>query len=236
MRMPRMTTRRWMVAIAFVTVLFWGVLRALALERRSAFHSREKLSCLQQANNAEKRYHWIRENCLARLAIIEIVEDYEAALPPSFANEPHITRNSRRCITGPLAIPGYPSRSKSRSRPMTGSTLPSGSARKPVRIVTWRPLAGRLPNMLRVQGPRSGFTSRVSTPRPQRITTAERHSLATWMNTIVATRIARMRWYIGSRLEEIGPAGQNHWYCENHSVAVGLARQARNRLKRQARA
>ena len=82
MRMPRMTTRRWMVVAAIVAVLTWGISRAQALERRSAFHSSEKQSCLQEATAAEKRYHQFMEaGCilLPKAAVLEIAEDYEAA-------------------------------------------------------------------------------------------------------------------------------------------------------------
>jgi len=46
MRLPQMTTRRWMTATAVVAVLCWGTLRAQALDRRAAFHAREKQECL----------------------------------------------------------------------------------------------------------------------------------------------------------------------------------------------
>ncbi len=82
MRRPRMTTRRWMIATAFVAVLCSGILRAQAFMRRASFHGREKQICLQQALDAEKAHQWMKERggdwCGSRLLLIEIAEDYES--------------------------------------------------------------------------------------------------------------------------------------------------------------
>jgi hypothetical protein len=81
MRLPRMTTRRWMIATAVVAVLLGGVLRAQALQRRTAYHAREKQSCLQRAQLAEKQYRWMQQEggtwCGSRILLIEIKEEYE---------------------------------------------------------------------------------------------------------------------------------------------------------------
>jgi hypothetical protein len=53
MRLPRMTKQRWLIVTAVFAVLCWGTLRAQALERRAAFHAREKQSCLQRAQGVE---------------------------------------------------------------------------------------------------------------------------------------------------------------------------------------
>jgi hypothetical protein len=83
MRLPRMTTRRWMLVVAFVAALCGGTLRARALQRRAAFHSREKQSCLRQAQAAEREYRWMKEEgdtwCGPRVLLIRIAEDYGAA-------------------------------------------------------------------------------------------------------------------------------------------------------------
>lgn len=57
MRIPRMTTRRWMVATAILATLCWAVVRADALHRRAAFHAHEQQWLTQEANRWETEYH-----------------------------------------------------------------------------------------------------------------------------------------------------------------------------------
>jgi hypothetical protein len=87
MRLPWMTTRRWMIVTAVVAVLCWGTLRAQALERRAAFHAREKQSCLQRAQDVEGGSRPLLQEKKRRLCgplevfaiVAELEEAYEAA-------------------------------------------------------------------------------------------------------------------------------------------------------------
>lgn len=83
MRLPRMTTRRWMVATAAIALFCWAELRGRALQQRAAFHARERQSCLRDAQNAEKNYLWMNSSanswCGPRVQFIEIAEDFEEA-------------------------------------------------------------------------------------------------------------------------------------------------------------
>ena len=76
MRLPRMTTRRWMIATAVVAVLCWGTPRARALDRRAAFHAREKQECLVWAQCVEGFHQ--RRICTTHEVLVLMEEDYEA--------------------------------------------------------------------------------------------------------------------------------------------------------------
>jgi C4-dicarboxylate-specific signal transduction histidine kinase len=85
MRLPRMTTRRWMVATAVIAVLCWGELRIHAFQQRAAFHAREKQSCPQEAQQAERAYSQLQELasqrylCGPKILWLKISEDFEKA-------------------------------------------------------------------------------------------------------------------------------------------------------------
>lgn len=76
MRHPRMTTRRWMIVTVVIAVSLWGGLRARALERRAVFHEVEEAACLLEAQRAENRHQWMKEEggnwCGPRSVLIEI--------------------------------------------------------------------------------------------------------------------------------------------------------------------
>jgi hypothetical protein len=55
-RLPRMTTRRWMVAVVLVAVVMWAEMRRQRLRHRAAFHAGEKRVCLVVAQRSEKLY------------------------------------------------------------------------------------------------------------------------------------------------------------------------------------
>jgi hypothetical protein len=65
-----------MIAVAAVAVLCWGTLRAHALERRAAFHAREKQECLVWAEGAEKFHQGY--SCTTHEIRIYMEERYEA--------------------------------------------------------------------------------------------------------------------------------------------------------------
>ncbi len=81
MQTPRMTTRRWMIAVAIVAVLMWGVVRTRFLQLRAAYHAQEKQQCIGTAQRYEKLYQ-LREKLIPTASVVmtlwlETQEDYE---------------------------------------------------------------------------------------------------------------------------------------------------------------
>jgi hypothetical protein len=55
MRLPRMTTMRWMVAVVLTTVLFGVTMRSQSFQRRAARHHGDRMAWLLIVHDAEKR-------------------------------------------------------------------------------------------------------------------------------------------------------------------------------------
>ncbi len=81
MRLPWLSTRRWMIDTAVMAAVCWSTPRVDAFKLRAEFHAREKQGCLQQAEITERRYRWMTEeggnHCGSTVLLIDIAEDYE---------------------------------------------------------------------------------------------------------------------------------------------------------------
>lgn len=73
MRIPRMSTRRWMIATAVLAALCALAMRADALQRRAAFHAQEQQWLMQEANVWETEYRRLSDGryCGDPIVIVE---------------------------------------------------------------------------------------------------------------------------------------------------------------------
>src|SRR4051794_10894341 len=83
MRLPRMTTRRWMIAVSMEGVLMWGVVRTHDLKSRATYHAQEKQQRINTAQLYEKLY-LLRVKLIETASVVmtfwlETQENYEEA-------------------------------------------------------------------------------------------------------------------------------------------------------------